>query len=233
MIPATIVCGCLCGLVNGLLVSRLNVVPFIVTLGMMTVYLGAAKLLSGEGTVTPERNLLPRWLMDFHTSRARLEYHLLGIALGIWTAALLAGAVAVLLRGTVFGRHVFALGSNEATARLCGINVPRTKTAVYALAGLFTGIAGVYHFTNLKQADPAETRGMELDIIAAVVIGGGSLSGGRGSVIGTVTGVGIMAVMRQGCGALDIPNPYQDIISGAIIITAVTLDQLRQRRLGT
>ena len=127
-------------------------------------------------------------------------------------------------------RHVFALGSNEATARLCGINIPATKIAVYTLAGLFVGTAGMYHFSTLKIGNPVEGVGLELQVIAAVVIGGGSLSGGRGSVVGAFTGAAMMATIRSGCDQLQISNPYQEIIIGAIIISAVAVDQYRQRR---
>jgi ribose/xylose/arabinose/galactoside ABC-type transport system permease subunit len=125
---------------------------------------------------------------------------------------------------------VFALGSNEATVRLCGINVSRTRIAVYALGGLFAGIAGIYQFTALGQGDPMGGVGKELRIIAAVVVGGGSLSGGRGSVLGTLSGAAIMAVIDHGCTMLGIDDMYQDILIGAIIIAAVALDQYRQRR---
>jgi len=142
----------------------------------------------------------------------------------------LALLVALLLHYTVFGRYLFALGSNELTARLCGINIPLVKLAVYCLAGFFVGVAGVYHFATLKIGNPSEGLGLELQVIAAVVIGGGSLSGGRGSVAGALTGAAIMAVIRSGCDQLEIPNPYQEIIIGAIIIAAVAVDRLRQQR---
>jgi ribose transport system permease protein len=130
----------------------------------------------------------------------------------------------------VFGRHVFAVGSNEATARLCGINVPLVRIAVYTLSGFFVGIAGLYQFSRLTVGDPTSGTGKELPIIAAVVIGGGSLNGGRGSVLGTLTGALIMQVISSGCTSLRLPNPIQEIIIGGIIIAAVTIDQLRQRR---
>ena len=144
---------------------------------------------------------------------------------------LLAVVLALVLRYTIFGRYVFALGSNESTARLCGINVAWNKIAVYTLSGFFIGIAGLFQFSRLSVGNPTSGVGMELRIIAAVVIGGGSLSGGRGSVIGTLTGAAIMAVIASGCTQLGLSNPVQDIILGVIIIVAVTLDQIRQRRL--
>ena len=128
---------------------------------------------------------------------------------------------------------MFAIGSNEATARLCGIDVPRTKVLIYLAAGIFVGIAGIYQFARLRSGNPTSGLGMELKVIAAVVIGGGSLSGGRGTVLGTLTGAAIMQTIASGCTQLSISNPWQDIILGVIIVAAVTIDQLRQRRLAS
>ena len=139
--------------------------------------------------------------------------------------------LALVLRYTVFSRHVFAIGSNELTARLCGINVRFNKIAVYTLAGFFVGIAGLYQFSRLQAGNPTSGIGMELRIIAAVVIGGGSLSGGRGSVLGSLTGAMIIFVIGSGCTQLGLSNPIQDVILGVIVVTAVAIDQLRQRRL--
>jgi ribose/xylose/arabinose/galactoside ABC-type transport system permease subunit len=114
---------------------------------------------------------------------------------------------------------------------LCGINVPLTKVAVYTLGGLFVGIGGVYQFARLEIGDPKSGMGLELKIIAAVVVGGGSLTGGRGSILGTLAGAALMGVIPSGCTLLGLSNPGQDIIIGGIIVAAVTVDQLRQRRL--
>jgi ribose transport system permease protein len=138
--------------------------------------------------------------------------------------------MAVVLRYTVFGRHVFAIGSNEATARLCGIRTDRTKILIYGIAGLFCGLSGVMEFSRLTVGDPTVAVGLELDIIAAVVIGGGSLSGGEGSILGTMIGVLIMSFLRNGCTMMGWPNYIQEIIIGVIIVVAVTLDRLRHRR---
>lgn len=257
-VTLTLLSGCLLGAINGTLVSLLRVVPFIVTLGTMTAYLGGGKMLAERidkgQTVRPavyapgdrnfEKNQVPVWLQEFTSVREKaLIPHKEQVPasvlpfvdwfrwpLGIWLGLGMAAIVAGLLRFTVFGRYVFALGSNEATARLCGINVPLVRIAVYTLAGLFVGIAGVYQFSRLTSGNPTSGVGLELRVIAAVVIGGGSLSGGRGSVLGTLAGAALMAVINSGCTQLGIPNPLQDVILGVIIIAAVTLDQIRQRR---
>jgi ribose/xylose/arabinose/galactoside ABC-type transport system permease subunit len=224
----------LCGLVNGLLVSLLRIVPFIITLGTMTIFLGLGKLVSNETTIFPSAEQRPDWISNLCSTRPPdlvLNGYLPNLPLAVWITLLLAILVSAILRFTVFGRYVFALGSNESTARLCGLNIPLVKTMVYAVAGLFVGVAGMYHFGLLKMGNPVEGLGMELKIIAAVVIGGGSLHGGRGSVLGTLAGAAIMGVITSGCDQLEVPNPYQDIVIGLIIIAAVLLDQLRERRL--
>ncbi len=222
--------GALVGAINGSLVSGLRVVPFIVTLGTMTLFLGIAKLIAEETTVRPEITQNPMWLKQLTSSSQ--DAMVGGMPMAVWITLALAACLAAVLHLTVFGRHVFALGSNEATARLCGIQVARTKILVYALAGVFTGVAGIYQFSRLSSGSSTSGTGLELKIIAAVVIGGGSLSGGRGAVLGTLCGAAIMAVIESGCTQLGFNNPYQDIILGVIIVAAVTLDQFRQRRLG-
>ncbi len=226
---ACVATGAVCGLVNGALISLLRIVPFIITLGTMTAYLGVAKLVAEETTVRPAPEQVPAWLGDLVSTRSEALW--LGVPLGVWLALALAAALAAVLRYTVFGRYVFALGSSESTARLCGVNVPLMKAAVYSLAGVFVGIAGIYQFARLSVGNPTSGLGQELRIIAAVVIGGGSLSGGQGTVLGTLTGAAIMAVIASGSTALGLRNPLQDIILGVIIVAAVAFDQLRHRRL--
>jgi ribose transport system permease protein len=136
----------------------------------------------------------------------------------------------LVLRQTIFGRYIFAIGSNEATARLCGIRVPRQKVLIYTLGGLFFGLAGLMQMSRLAQGDPSVAVGLELDVIAAVVIGGASLSGGTGSILGSMIGALIMGVLRNGSNMSDWPNYMQEIIIGAVIILAVVLDRLRHRR---
>jgi ribose transport system permease protein len=227
-LAACLTVGCLCGLLNGALICALRVVPFIVTLGTMTIYLGLGKILSAETTIKPPRELVPTWLREACTPREPDPAWLLMPTCG-WAVLILAVLLAIVLKYTVFGRHVFAVGSNESTARLCGISVPRTKIAIYVLAGFFVGVAGAFKFARLSIGDPTSGGGMELRIIAAVVIGGGSLSGGRGSVLGTLAGAAIMQVISSGCTLLGVGNPAQDIIIGVIIAAAVALDHFRQR----
>jgi ribose transport system permease protein len=130
----------------------------------------------------------------------------------------------------VFGRRIFALGSNELAARACGISVARLKVWVYGLAGLLFGLAGVMQMSRLRQGDPTVAAGSELDVIAAVVIGGGSLSGGEGSIFGSLIGALMMAFLRNGCQQIGWPNYIQEIIIGAIIVIAVAVDRWRSSR---
>jgi ribose transport system permease protein len=228
-IALTLGTGIACGLVNGAVIGWLRVVPFIVTLGTMRVYLGFGNALAHETTLRPEvASQVPIWLQHWLSVRAEALYW--GFPLGVWAAIALAMVTAAILRYTVFGRHVFALGSNETAARLCGINVIGMKIAVYSLAGLFFGIAGLYQFSRLSVGQPTSGLGVELRVIAAVVIGGASLNGGRGSILGTLAGAAIMGVIDSGCTQLGLSNPVQDIVLGVVIVAAVVVDQIRQSR---
>jgi ribose transport system permease protein len=212
----------ICGAASGALIARLRVAPFVVTLGAMSILRGAAKGIAHEQKIDADARGLDALL-------APAEGHLL-LPSGVWIAlavALLAGG---LLRYTRFGRHVFAVGSNEATARLCGVEVGRVKIAVYTLAAALAGLAGVMEFSTLTVGDPTDSVGLELEVIAAVVIGGGSLSGGEGTITGTLLGAFLMTVIRTGCTHVGLPNWVQEIVTGAIIVTAVTLDRVRHAR---
>jgi ribose transport system permease protein len=216
--------GGLIGFINGALITSLRPVPFIITLGMMGIARGVAKWMAGNQKIDAPIT----WVNELMTRSPRPSWLL--VAPGVWLMIVLAAATAAVLRSTVFGRHVFGIGSNEATARLCGIRTKFTKIVIYSLAGLFCGLSGAMEFSRLTVGDPTVAVGLELDIIAAVVIGGGSLSGGQGSILGSMIGVFIMAFLRNGCTMMGWPNYIQEIIIGLIIIVAVALDQLRYRR---
>ncbi len=218
--------GAAIGLVNGLVITRFKIVPFIATLGMMSIARGLAKLFSSEQKISAPETWLNELLYG------ELPY---GLGLGLFTSGVIVlVALAVILwavlKFTVFGRYVFAIGSNETAARLCGLRVEGQKVLVYMFAGLFFGAAAVMEFSTLGNGDPSTAIGKELDIIAAVVIGGGSLSGGKGSVVGSLVGAYIISLLRNGCVLYDIPNPVQEIVTGVIIIAAVAIDQLLLRR---
>ncbi|QDT10474.1 Ribose transport system permease protein RbsC [Planctomycetes bacterium K23_9] len=225
----TVLTGCACGFLNGLLISATRVVPFIVTLGTMTIFLGIGQIIAGESTVYAPKENIPQWLSLCFTGSQPDKYLIPGVLIptSVIIAVVLAIAVGLLLRYTVFGRNVFAIGSSESTARLCGINVPVMTVAVYTLAGFFVAIGGLLYFADVKNGNPTDGTGKELEIIAAVVLGGGSLTGGRGSILGTIVGALIITVIRNGCTLLSIPNTYTHIIIGCIIIAAVIVDQLR------
>jgi ribose transport system permease protein len=223
-VGAGILVGGAVGVVNGLVITRLRVVPFIATLGMLGIARGMAKLLAHEQTV----NVPETWINELLVTFPKPSWLL--VAPGVWIAIGLAIMAAVVLRNTVFGRRVFALGSNEQAARACGIPTNRLKVLIYALGGLMFGLAGVMQMSRLRQGDPTVAGGSELDIIAAVVIGGGSLSGGEGSILGSMTGALIMAFLRNGCQQMGWPNYIQEIIIGAIIVAAVALDRWRISR---
>ncbi len=224
----TLLIGGVIGLANGGVIAGLRMMPFIVTLGMMGMARGAAKWLADNQTVnSPESPI--NAIMDTSID----PVHLLPLPPGVWLAIGLAVMMSVVMRQTVFGRYIFAIGSNEATARLCGIRVPMHKVLIYALAGLFFGLAGLMQLSRLTQGDPTVAIGLELDIIAAVVIGGASLSGGTGSIAGSMIGALIMAVLRNGSNQMGWRNYVQEIIIGIVIIIAVGLDKLRQSRANT
>lgn len=209
-----------CGAFSGLLITRLRLLPFVVTLGMMGALRGAAKGLAGEQTIYPDETWLNKLMLL--GGRGTLPG-------GAWLMLGFAVLVALMLRYTRFGRHVFAVGSNELSARLCGVPVERVKLLVYTLGGLFAGLGGVLQFAYLTGGDPTTAVGLELNIIAAVVIGGASLAGGQGTVVGTLIGALIMSVVANGCTKVGLSNWVQEIVTGGIIIAAVLLDYLRRR----
>ena len=221
---AGVAVGGLCGALNGALVTRLRLVPFIITLGTLLVFRGAATGIAREQKIDAPIT----WLNDMLTKSPSPEWML--VAAGVWLTVALAVLTAVLLERSVLGRHAFAIGSNENTARLCGVRVERVKVFVYTIGGLLTGFAGLMQFSRLTVGDPTAAKGLELDIIASVVIGGGSLSGGRGSVAGSLAGALLMTVIRSGLSMKGVPNWTQDLLTGLIIVSAVALDRLRRSR---
>jgi ribose transport system permease protein len=221
---AGIVSGACAGLINGALITSLQVVPFIVTLGSMGVARGLAKYLANEQKIDAPAG----WLADVMAKAPSPGWLL--VAPGTWAMFALALFMGFLLKRSVFGVHTYALGSSPATALLCGVRVERVKLAVYTLSGVFAGLAGVMQFARLTVGDPTTAIGKELDVIAAVVIGGGSLSGGVGGVLGALLGAFLMSVLANGCTLTGVPNYVQEILIGAIIVAAVALDRLRQGR---
>lgn len=217
--------GAFVGSVNGLIITGLKVVPFIATLGMLGIARGVAKLAANQETV----NVAPTWINNLVVTFPDPSW--LVLAPGVWIALLLAVVMAIVLRNTIFGRRVFAIGSNEAAARACGIQTSRLKILIYGVAGLFFGLSGVMQMSRLRQGDPTVAAGTELDVIAAVVIGGGSLSGGQGTILGSIIGALIMGFLRNGCQQMGWANFVQEIIIGTIIILAVAIDRLRARRI--
>jgi ribose transport system permease protein len=223
-VAAAVVVGGIVGLVNALAITKLRVVPFIATLGMLGIARGVAKWVANEQTVNVPDNWVNNLVVTFPDPAWMI------LSPGVWVTIVLAILTAVVLRNTVFGRRVFALGSNEAAARACGIPIDRLKLWMYSLAGLLFGLAGVMQMSRLRLGDPTVAIGAELDIIAAVVIGGGSLNGGEGTILGSMIGALIMAFLRNGCQQMGWPNYIQEIIIGAIIVLAVALDRWRAAR---
>jgi ribose transport system permease protein len=221
VVAAVIGTGGVVGLINGSAIAGLRMMPFIITLGTLGIGRGVAKRLAGNQTVNYDTSPINGWM----TTADPFGY---ALPTGVWVALGLAALTALVLNRTVFGRHVFALGSNEATARLCGIPTVRLKILIYALAGCFFGLAGLFQLSRLRQGDPTVAIGLELDIIAAVIIGGASLSGGVGTILGSMIGALTMAVLRNGTQMMEWPTEIQEIIIGLVIIVAVFVDRLRQ-----
>jgi ribose/xylose/arabinose/galactoside ABC-type transport system permease subunit len=207
------------GAINGTLVARLRITPFIVTLGTMSLMRGLAKGFADEQKIDAD----PRGIDGMMAASGG------GLPPGVFLLFALAVLAAVALHYTVFGRHVVAIGSNAQTARLCGVPVDRVTVLVYALAGALTGIAGLLEFATLTVGDPTDSIGLELEAIAAVVIGGASLSGGQGSIAGAMIGALLMTVIKTGCTHVGLPNWVQEILTGVIIVVAVGIDRLRRR----
>lgn len=213
----------------------LELSPFIVTLAMWGALRGLAK---GLGDNSPVYIDGKPWLLDLvrtNPSHGGIVADVVALdplaiaAPSVWIMLALALGVAFVLRATRFGRHVFAVGSNEETARLCGVAVARTKILVFVVAGACAGLAAIMQLAYLGMGDPTTAEGHELRVIAAVVIGGASLTGGEGSILGTLVGALLMTVVDTGCTKLGLANWVQEIVTGGIILLAVVLDRLRHR----
>jgi len=224
-LAAGLVAGAVSGFLNGLLITRLKVGPFIVTLATMLIARGAAKGLANEQKIDAPIS----WLNDLLAVLPQSEKWKI-FPYGVWLTFALAILTSWLLTRTRFGRHTVAVGSNENAARLCGVPVDRVKLLVYTLMGLMAGFAGLMVFARLSVGDPTTSQGFELSVIAAVVIGGASLSGGSGSILGAILGALIMATINSGCSQLGLSNWVQEIITGIIIVVSVMLDRIRVKR---
>ncbi len=213
--------GGLIGLINGINVSVLGLPPFIATLAMMLVAQGLALVISGSAPIY--------FTDDPGYSSISTGEIVPGLPNAVLVLAVITVLAAVLLNRTVLGRYTFSIGSNEEATALSGIPVRRWKIIIYTLAGLFTGLAGVLISARLGSAQPATGTGYELQAIAAVVIGGTSLTGGKGSIVGTIIGALIISVLNNGLQIMSIPQEWQNVILGCVIIVAVYADMARKR----
>ncbi len=218
-IVAGVLVGALAGWFNGFVITRFLLPPFVATLGMLSVARGLTMLWTGGFPIT--------------SLGAGFGYigtgSFLGMPMPVWIMGALIAVFVVVTRRTCFGRHIYAVGGNERAARLTGLNVGRIKIAVYTLAGALAGIAGLIVTARLDSAQPNAGLGYELDSIAGVVIGGTSLSGGRGSVGGTVLGCLIIGVLNNGLFLLNVSPFWQQVIKGIVILIAVAIDKLNAR----
>jgi ribose transport system permease protein len=213
------------GLLVGATISLLRITPFVVTLGAMTILRGAAKGIANEQKIDANARGLDSLLGVLPDDRSWMLF-----PPGVWVLALVALLAVLVLRYARFGRHVFAIGSNERTARLCGVPVEAVKIGVYTLSAALAGLAGIMEFATLTVGDPTDSVGLELEVIAAAVIGGASLLGGEGSIFGSVVGASLMTVIKTGSTHLGLPNWVEEVVTGIIIVVAVALDRLRHRR---
>lgn len=219
-VPLGLLAGLGLGLVNGALIARVNLSPFIVTLGMLTAVRGLARLIGNDRTLlNPDLGFA--WIGN-------------GIVLGVPVLVILAALVVVaswfLLRKTIFGQQVYCVGGNEAAARLAGIPVARVLMAVYGISGLLAGLGGVMSSARLYSANGLQLgQAYELDAIAAVILGGTSFVGGVGSIWGTLVGALIISVLSNGLILVGVPDIWQYIIKGLVIVGAVAIDKLRWR----
>jgi erythritol transport system permease protein len=222
----TLLVGVLIGAVNGLLITKLNVAPFIATLGTLYVARGLA-LLSSDGATFP--NLIGR--PEFGTQGYEIlgAGRLFGLPVSIWILAVLALAAAYMARCTPLGRHIFAVGGNERAAGLSGIRVARVKLFVYMFSGFCAAVVGLVVSSELMASHPATGESFELNAIAAAVLGGTSMSGGRGTIGGTIIGAFVIGILSDGLVMMGVSEFWQMVIKGLVIIIAVVVDQAQRR----
>jgi erythritol transport system permease protein len=226
IIVLSITVGMLVGWVNGLLIARLNLAPFIVTLGMLYVARGLTEVLLNGQNITNElrgqEGLNNTGFFEIFASRP------LGLPLAAWVMIILAIIFSIVLNRTPFGRWLYATGSNERAAQLSGVPVKSVKTQIYVLSGLCAGIVGILQMANISSATADLGTFYELNAIAAVVIGGAALSGGRGTVRGTIIGAFVIGFLANGLVIVGVSPFWQKVITGAVIILAVAVDQIQQ-----
>lgn len=218
--------GMLVGLANGLLIAKLNLAPFIVTLGMLYVARGLTQVFLNGQNITNELSgkaaLGNTGFFDVFASRP------LGLPLSAWVMILFAVIFSIVLNRTPFGRWLYATGSNERAAQLSGVPVERVQIRIYVLSGLCAGLVGVLQVANISSATADLGQFYELNAIAAVVIGGAALSGGRGSIRGTIIGAFVIGFLANGLVIVGVSPFWQQVITGAVIILAVAVDQIQQ-----
>jgi len=232
-VPVGLLVAILCGFINGALVAFVRLPPFIATLGMMSIARGLALVFTGGFSISLLQAHgidLFHWLGDGLLSE-KLALPIIG---GLPMPVLIAGFVVlvghIILSYTRFGRYVYAIGGNEEAARLCGVNVALVKLSVYCMCGFLAGLSGVLLGGRVRSVRPTDGQMWELDAIAAAVIGGTSLIGGRGSVIGTFFGAALIAILRNGLVLLRVSAFWQQVIVGCVIILSVMFDRLVRRR---
>lgn len=227
-IVAAILTGACAGCISGTIIAKMKIPPFIATLGMMLILKGLSLVISGTKPIY--FNDTPSFPVISTGSIIGDIIPVLPVPNGVLVLFVIAALASYVLGRTILGRYCFALGSNEEAARLSGVSVDNWKIAIYSLSGAICGIAGLVIASRLNSAQPALGQGYELDAIAAVVIGGTSLSGGRGTILGTVIGALIMSVLLNGLRILSMPQEWQTVVTGSIIIIAVYADMIRRRR---
>lgn len=220
------VVGAFIGLVNGLLITKLNVAPFIATLGTLYVARGAA-LLSSNGSTFPNLSGTAEYGSDTFPLLGDGDF--LHIPLSIWLLAIVALIAAYIATRTPLGRHIYAVGGNERGAALSGVNVDRIKLFVYIFSGFCAALVGLIIASQLQAAHPATGETFELNAIAAAVLGGTSMSGGRGRIGGTIVGAFVIGILADGLVMMGVSSFWQTVIKGVVIIAAVVIDQIQQK----